>query len=647
MTGQRREDGPGAARAATVQRLFREGLDLQRAGRMAEAETRYLQVLSLEPGHYPALHLAGVIAAMAGRRDQAVERLVRSLRLNSGAAAVHNDLGLVLNDLERHADAVASFDAALALKPDFATAHFNRGIALMSLRRPLEAVASYDRALAVRPDMAEAWTNRGNALRAAGRLEDAVASHDRALVLAPDLAEARVNRCIALAERCIERGNAWRSAGRFDQALADYDQAIGLTPDDPVAHASRGNALQDLKHHDAAIASYDRAIGLRPDFADAFNNRGNARRAAGHLDAALADFDRALRLKPDFAEAHANRANALRDLGRLEAAIAGYDRAAALKPAYADALWNKSLVLLTQGNFTAGWRLYELRKLTAGAPGKRDFDRPEWTGAEDIAGKTVFLHWEQGFGDTLMFSRYAGPVRAKGARVVMAVQTPLVRLLTQLQPEITVVGAAEVPAAFDYHIPLLSLPRALGTTLATIPPMESLLRPAPALAATWLARLPATPRRRIGVAWSGNPAHANDHNRSISLAALRPLLSVEADWVALQTEFRPGDRALLDELGIIVPEPIATDFADTAALIDALDLVITVDTSVAHLAGALGKPVWILLPFMPDFRWLLAREDSPWHPTARLFRQPSPGAWAPVVERVRGELQGSRSADGR
>ncbi|HLK25630.1 MAG TPA: tetratricopeptide repeat protein [Caulobacteraceae bacterium] len=583
--------------------MLARALELHRADRLADAAALYEQILDLDPENAEALRNLASIALQKGRFELA--------------------LGLS--------------DQALKLKPDSPEALSNRGAALHNLRRFDEAIASLDAAIALDPENGRTYADRSLAFKAAGQLEAALDSADRAIALEPDYAPAHNNRGAVLCD-----------LNRPEEALASLDLAIALQPAFDDAHANRGRALHSLDRPDEALVSCERAIALRPGNAEAYNARGVALAALGRLDDAIASYDHALRLPqgvaapgPDrLAEIHSNRGAAFATLGRLTEAMACYERALSSKPDHAEALFNKSLALLTLGRFDEGWRLYEWRKRMKDAKGYVAYPQAEWLGAEDISGKTVFLRYEQGLGDTLQFCRYAKLAHARGARVVMSVQDPLVRLLKQLEPQIEIIGEREMPAAFDLYAPLMSLPHAFGTTVETVPAEPRYLAGDPTLKARWRDRLPPRTRPRIGLVWSGNPKHKNDRNRSIALGELEPLLSLDAEWVSLQKEVREGDAETLSRLGrIYALGPELGDFADTAALIDELDLVLTVDTSIAHLAGALGKPVWVLLPYGPDFRWLRQREDSPWYPSARLFRQASLGDWSPVIAKVRDELR--------
>jgi tetratricopeptide (TPR) repeat protein len=596
---------PQAPAAMALHAKFNQGLALHQQGKLAEAARIYSDVLQQQPNHFDALHLLGVLAAQTKKTELAVKLLTKAIRLNADVAAAHSNLGIALLHLKRSAEALASYDTAIALKPDFAEAHYNRGIALRDLKRPGDALASYDTAIALKPDNAEAHYNRGNALRDLKRPED---------------------------------------------ALASYDKAIALRPDHADAYNNRGAALLDLKRFEEALASCDKAVGLEPGHADAHNNRGNALRELQRPEEALASHDTAIALKPDFAQARYNRGIALTELKRSEEALASYDDAIALKPDYAEAHWNQSLGFLLVGRFEQGWRQFEWRKKLKAPLGLRLFTQPVWLGAEDIAGKTLFIYWEQGLGDTIQFCRYAKLAQARGAKVVLSVQQPLVTLLKELNPTIRIIGPDKVPADFDYHCPLLSLPLALGTTVSNIPAAIPYLKSNGEKSLVWKQMLGEKNKPRVGLVWSGgfrpNQTEAWNFNsrRDIPLAKLAVLKNPNIAFYSLQK----GEPAESELAGLIRnrwdgPDIVdftsgLHDFSDTAALMANLDLIISVDTSTAHLAGAMGKPVWILNRFDTCWRWFLQRTDSPWYPTVKLYRQEKAGRWDDVVEQIKTDL---------
>ena len=614
--------------AGTAAKLLEAGLDHHRAGRLAEAEACYQQMLAAQPDHADALHLLGVIASQVRRADLAVDLIGRAIQQNERNPAYFSNCGNALQQLRRFDEALGSYDRALALQPDYAEAWYNRGIVLKELARLDDALASFGQALVFRPDYAEAFNFRGAVQLALKRHDEALASFGQALVFRPDYAYAFNNR-----------GAALEAMQRLDEALASYDQALELQPDYPEAFNNRGNVLVALRRCDEALASYDTALALQPDYAEALNNRGNVLRVLKRFDEALASFDTALALQPDYAEAFNNRGNALQEQRRVDDAMESYREAQALDPDYAEAHWNEGFLRLLTGDFERGWIKSEWRwKVESLDLPKRSFAQPLWRGDGIVEGKTILIYSEQGFGDTIQFCRYIPLLAARGARVILQVEEPLRQLVSGLAGVSLCISKAEAPPDFDLHCPLLSLPLGFATRFETIPSATPYLG-VPAHTKDWEARLGPRDRPRIGLAWSGNPRQGNDHNRSMMLDALSRLFDVEATFVSLQKDVRADDAAALAARSDLLDLGTSFEsFADTAAVISHLDLVISVDTSVAHLAGALRRPVWILLSFAADWRWFLDREDCPWYPTARLFRQTDCGQWQSVVERVRDAL---------
>jgi len=438
----------------------------------------------------------------------------------------------------------------------------------------------------------------------------------------------------------MDLGAALRELADPAGATACFDRVLAIDPNCAEAHNSRGEALSAQRRHQDALASYEAAIRLSEGDARAYSNAGAALLELGSCHAAIERFDRALSIRPSYVRAISNRGSALHYLGRFTEAIAEFDQALTIQPDCAEARFNRGLVRLLLGQFKSGLSDYEARLKAVNAPA-RDFVQPRWRADSDIKGKTILVHAEQGLGDTLQFCRYVPLLAGRGARVVLEAQPELVSVLRALDGAARIVACGDPLPVFDVHCPLLSLPLACGTDLSNIPSGAACLRADGQRVLRWQARLgPKGRAPRIGLAWSGGRLLKNDRNRNIPLRDLVGTLGdIEAEFISLQKDVRQSDQAAL--AGSDAVRHFGNDledFADTAALVSLLDLVVTVDTSVAHLAAAIGKPTWILLPWVPDWRWLLEREDSPWYPTVRLWRQRTPGDWPAVLAAVRAEL---------
>lgn len=506
-----------------------------------------------------------------------------------------------------------------------------RGDAATDLAQFDSAVDCYRQALECDPTSVKTLLNLGYALQALSRYAESLACYGQLLAIEPGNAKAFASRGVALL-----------SIGRLTEALDSCEQALAADPGNPEAYFNAGFVLQELGRHADALTRYEQALAIRPDYPAALSNRGMSLQFLGRHDDALACFERTLAIDPESVEALANRGAALQDLGRYEDALASYDLAQRLRPDYADAHWNESLCRLRIGDFARGWQKYEWRWRTGHLGPMREFAQPLWLGETPIAGRTLLLHAEQGIGDTLQFCRYATRAAALGARVLLEVQPPLKSLLADLQGVSLLLARGEDLPPFDCHCPLLSLPLAFSKRMETIPSMPAYLRADPARVARWRGVLAPRSGLRVGLIWSGRADQPDDRNRSIPLAELLPLATAGTQLVGLQKDVRPADRVVLNERSDI--RHFGEDFAETAALVELMDVVVSVDTSIAHLAGALGKPVWLLLPRNPDWRWLLGRDDSPWYPSARLFRQQSAGRWAPVIDEVARQLAGLAGA---
>jgi tetratricopeptide (TPR) repeat protein len=496
-----------------------------------------------------------------------------------------------------------------------------------------QAAACYRRAIRSTPYVPELHNNLGHVLTGLRQLDEATACIGKAIDLRPAFPQAHYNLGTALAEQ-----------GRLVEAAACYRIAIDLQPHIPEAHNSLGYALARQGRLDEAVICYRRAIGLRANYPEAYNNLGHALGQQGQLDGAIACYRTALGFRRNYQDAANNLGAALAEQGRLDEAIACYRGTIDLDPDFAEAHFNLALALLAQGDLAAGWQEYEWRWRTPeGLTAQRIFAQPQWRG-EPAAGRTLLIHAEQGFGDTLQFCRYGTLAAASGLRVIMQVPRPLVRLLRRLPGVALVIGPDEALPDFDLHCPMLSMPLAMRTTIETIPSTAAYLHADPDEVAAWRTRLAALEdpledyRPRIGLVWAGaaragTTLAAVDRRRSMSLARLAPLLDLPGlHFFSLQKDpaTAPGLTDYMAEM---------EDFADTAALIANLDLVISVDTAVAHLAAARGKPVWLLDRFDACWRWLTGRRDSPWYPTLRLYRQPRPGDWESVLAEIARDLR--------
>ena len=491
--------------------------------------------------------------------------------------------------------------------------------------RLAEAESACGHVLQSDPANAEAFHILGLVACQSGRLDAAIDHLRRAAALAPDHPVYRAN----LAEML-------RLAGMTDEAIREGRQALALKPDYPEALSNLGIAHYENKEYAEAADCHRRALALNPDFARAHSNLGNALYAVKQFDEAAAAYRRAIAIDPGFADAWANLGTALHHAGRFDEAMPALRRALALDPAHANARSALGILLLMRGEFGEGWDEYEWRLLSNEVKGPAFPERP-WQG-ESLKGRHIYVQAEQGFGDTLQFARYLPMLAERAGAVSFRLHRELVTLMRANLPGIAVLGEDALPAPADCEAALVSLPRLFRTRHETIPALVPYLHAPPGHVLRWRQRLAGLKGLRVGLAWAGNPGHANDFRRSLEFAKLAPLFDVAgASFVSLQVGARAED---IKRSGVAMLDPSneIEDFSASAGIVAALDLVITVDSAVAHLAGALGKPTWVLLPVVSDWRWLLEREDNPWYPTMRLFRQCPDGLWPPVIERVAAEL---------
>jgi tetratricopeptide (TPR) repeat protein len=540
--------------------------------------------------------------------------------------------GFVLHQQGKFNEARAIYEQVLAIDENYFDVLYLLGSLLAQTKQYIKAVDCLTQASKINPNQATCYYNCGVALKALGRFSEALESYDKAIGIKSDYAEAHSNR-----------GNTLQELKRYGEALSSYDKAISIKTDFAEAYSNRGNVLFKLYRFNEALISHDKAIDIKPDYAEAYSNRGNALQELKRFDEALESYDKAIGIKADYAEAYSNRGNTLKAMGRLDEALDSYDKAIGIKADYASAHWNSSLCHLLGGNFKDGWKGYEWRwksEDVSKIAGTRNFSQPLWLGAESLKDKTILLYAEQGFGDTIQFCRYAPLVKELGAKVILEVQRPLVKLLMEIEGIHQIIAKGDDLPAFDYQCPLMSLPHAFNTDLHTIPPVLHRITSNSEMVAKWQMKLGEATKRRVGLVWSGSVTHKNDHNRSLSLSQILPYLSENVEYVSLQKEVREIDKKALfeEQTAIQFFGDGLEDFTDTAALCELMDVVVTVDTSVAHLAGTLGKPTWLLLPYSPDWRWLLNGEKSPWYASVRLYRQDRVGDWNSALKRVKHDL---------
>jgi len=646
-------------------------------GLLDQAEDLYRDVLRSYPDQVDALHLLGVISSQRGDHVDAVKWFGKAIAIDCTNPHFHFNLGVSLEELGHLGEAADRYGVAGALDIRQAEAFLNQGNCLHQLGDRTGAEGAYRRAIVARPQYSAAHSNLGIVLHEMGRFEDALLSHryaikldgmtdrfhfnlgnvlrdlnqfeealesfDRALVLRPDYIAAWLNR-----------GGVLMDLGRYGDALGAFEHLISIQPSNANGHSNRGNALVALRRFGEAIQSFEHASRLGPADPQIYLNWGNAFIVMGKVAPAIDLFSQAIALDPEYGEAFTNLGAALKAAGEFPEALQQFDRAISLEPLLAEAHWNKGITQLLLGDFQNGWRSYEWRWRTREhlrwQQDQRHADSLNQKGIQELGGalaatlegckgKTILVNCEQGLGDVIQFARYLPLLADLGARVVFELPAVLSGLL-QGMPGVSefVVKGQALPAA-DFHCPLLSLPLAFETTHESIPSPGPYLEADPQKVKHWSERLGPQSRPRIGLVWSGNSQHSNDHNRSIPLELLLSQLPQRFDWVSLQREVREADQQALDlhphirHFGTELE-----DFTDTAALCASMDLVISVDTSVAHLSGALGRPTWVLLSSVPDWRWLLDRDDSPWYACVKLYRQTALGKWGPVLQRLSNDL---------
>ncbi|MEG4494686.1 tetratricopeptide repeat protein [Microcoleus sp. D3_18_C4] len=638
---------------------FRLGVDLQQQADFGGAIECYERAIAIDPSYAAAHSNLGVVKQHTGRVTEAIAHYRQALAIDRNLAETASNLGSALADAGETEEAISEYERALSLNPNCAEALINLGLLREDQGDVAEAISCYEQAIQVNPNCAAAYLNLGIALEAQGEeaganYERAIANYERAIAIEPNYVEAlqhlayasirqgKIDRAIAyyerstalqpdLAETLIGLGSSLQQQDKLDEALAVCQQAIQHLPASAQARCNLGIVLHKQGKIEDAIACYQQALSLKPDFPQALNNLGKAFEEAGKMAEAIDCYRRAIELKPGYINPLTSLGSALHDRGQFADAVTCYSQAVQFNVGHPESHLNLGLALLLAGDFQRGFYEYEWRLLVKEKQFRsHNFIQPLWDG-KDLQGKTILLCPEQGLGDAIQFIRYADLVKQKGGRVIVWCLPQLQRLFTQVSGIDALIVNQEDAPDFQVRAQLMSLPHLLETTLETIPAKVPYLSHPPG----WEFTLNPTTNLKVGIVWSGNPKNSQNNVRSIPLNLLAKLLDIPgADFYSLQKEITADDRALLQQIAVTDLSFYLHDLADTAAVISALDLVISVDTCVAHLAGALGKPVWILLCFVPDWRWMLQREDSPWYPTARLFRQSTAGDWEGVLQQA-------------
>jgi tetratricopeptide (TPR) repeat protein len=577
----------------TVDEAYTQALDHFNGQRYTETDRLCTSIIKSVPNHIYAINLLGLTAQKVNRHDIAIELFQKALNIDNSLAWLYYNLGTSLYPLGRIDDVVKALKKAIEIQPVYSEAYSSLGNALTELGMLDEAVVNLHKAISIQPDFAQAHYNLGNALKEQGKLDAGVTCYQKAIAIQPDFADVHCNL-----------GNTFLAQGKLDPAVASYQKVIEIQPDFAQAHSNLGNALQEQGKLEEAVISYQNAIAIQPIYAEAYSNLGNTLQMQGELEKAITSYQKAIAIQPDIAEAH----------------------------------YNLGIILLSMGDFENGWQNYEWRFKV------KLYDSyykhlPQWDGSS-LEGKTILLCREQGFGDNIQFVRYAGLLKNMGATVVVVCQQPLKSIFKTVAGIDKLLTENDTIPYCDCYIHMLSLPFLFGTTLDNIPNNVPYLYPDKTQRREILKKTSVIEAFKVGIVWRGNSSHKNDENRSINPNKLAEILDIDSCiFINLQKDSTEDElAAFVGRKNFIDFSHTLTDFSDTATIISKLDLIISVDTSIAHLSGALGVATWIMLPFSPDWRWLRGRDDTPWYPSVSLFRQSTPKGWDKVIKMIKEEL---------
>ena len=584
--------------------LLQQAIACHQQGRLAEAEGLYREVLAQSPDNPDALALSGLLCSAQGKTGDALDLVTRATRLDPSSGLFHLYLGNILVDAHRLTEAVVAFNHAIARQPDLAIAWYNLGNALRHLNDWEGAITAYEKTIKIQPDNAEAYNNLALSYVHEKNYSVALEMARQSVQIAPEYGEGWLTLC-NVAEQCHD----------YELALKAGENNVRLLPTNHRAWFGYGVALNRLDRHEDAITAYRRALELKPERADIWDNLGQTYQSLNRLEEAEAIFLKTIEVA---GEEISDAAHATIDENR-----------------YGNRHWHLSLIELLQGKYSTGFARYRSRFRGVGGLARPDYKTPLWQG-ENLNGKTILVWDEQGFGDTLMLCRYLPELKSQGAKIIFSVRAALKPLFDRWDGADSIVTHGEAISGFDYHASLFDLPLRFGTTLSTIPSHFPYL---PRLTPTGTTHIKGDGRPKIGVVWGGSPIHTNDSKRSIPLAIFARLFRNDRfQFFSFNRDLKDGDANLLPHYPLIDLVPQLSSFADSARLIQQMDLVITCDTATAHLAGGLNLRVWTLLPCAPDWRWLTGCDYSPWYPTMRLFRQPTSGDWENIILKVYAEL---------
>jgi tetratricopeptide (TPR) repeat protein len=682
---------------AYLQNQYRQALNYHQNGRLDEAKKIYQSIIKLQPKSSEALHGIGLIELVNHNYQEAIQYFNQALKVEKNAT-FFNNRGSAYFEIKKMQEAFADYQMALKMQPEFTDAQYNLANLYSATHKHEEAITAYNKILQKDSLQIDALYNRGNTYKKIKKYQEALLDYQKVLHIDPNNMQALLNlgnTCIALenfdealnayekiltvnpihAEVVLARANALILHKKYELAIDAYKTYIQIKPDEKESYYGLGNALKDTLKFEEAIYCYKKAIEIDPEYFDALTNLANTLRRVKRFDEAALYYSRAVEANPNEPDAYSNLGNILHDLNRTDLAIDAYaqalvvapndvranynigniykelnqfeeaiqqlDHVLTLNPDDEETLFAKGIMLLTLGKYREGFQLYEKRWERGSLIEKlRVYPQPFWNGTQSLEGKTILIYIEQGLGDTIQFCRLLYQLENKGAKVIFEVQKPLIGLMNQVPGVSQVISYKTEFTEFDYYCPLLSLPHYLTLELDNIPFAQGYLKPLQEYLNKWQLRLGPKTKPRVGLICSGNKMHENDQNRSILLFEIIPYLPQEFEYITLQKEMRDVDRQLIEKYPLFKSYGDELDhFEDTAALCELMDVVISVDTSVAHLSGAIGKKTWLLIPFSPDWRWMLDRKDTPWYQSMTIYRQESMKNWAPVFAKVAIDLK--------